>query len=148
APGDLDRLQLKFAKVTEKRMDVEVTAPATVQPNTYKLVHVTPLVGGVATQVAAELGQTVTRGQTLVRLFSQDLAEAQTMYIATAGEVEADHKKLVRTQELLDAGAASHRQLEEAEAAHQAHAAHLEQARKKLLLLGLDPGQLADVAAG
>src|SRR5262249_41581423 len=55
---------------------------------------------------------------------------------------------LVRTQELLDAGAVSRRQLEEAEAAHRAHAAHLEEARKRLLLLGLDPEQLAEVAAG
>ena len=148
APGDLDRLQLKFAKITEKNMDVEVTAPATVQPNTYKQIHVSPLVGGVVTQVAAELGQTVTRGQTLVRIFSQDLAEAQAMYISTAAEAEADHKKLVRTQELLAAGAASRRQLEEAEATHQAHEAHLEGARKKLLLLGLDSAQLADVEAG
>jgi len=145
---DLERLHLKFAKVTESAVKVEVRVPGTVQPNAYKQVHVTPLAGGVVTQVAAELGQTVKRGQALAQLFSRDLAEAQTKYIADNAELEADHKKLVRTQELVRLGAASRQELEEIEAHHQVHAAHVEEARQKLLLLGLDDRQVADVAAG
>jgi RND family efflux transporter MFP subunit len=145
---DLERLHLKFAKVTVAVVKVEVRVPGTVQPNAYKQVHVTSLAGGVVTQVAAELGQTVKRGQALAQLFSRDLAEAQTKYIADNAELEAEHKKLVRTQELVRLGAASRQELEEIEANHQVHAAHVEEARQKLLLLGLDDRQVADVAAG
>ena len=145
---DLDRLHLKFGKVVQAVVSVEVRVPGTVQPNAYKQVHVTPLVGGVVTQVAAELGQAVKRGQVLAQLFSRDLAEAQTAYISTNAELEAEHKKLVRTQELVRLGAASRQELEGIEANHRVHAAHVEEARQKLLLLGLDDAQVADVAAG
>ena len=146
--GDLDRLHLKFGKVVQAAIGVEVRVPGTVQPNAYKQVHVTPLVGGVVTQVTAELGQTVKRGQPLAQLFSRDLAEAQTAYLSTSAELEAEHKKLVRTQELVRLGAASRQELEEIEANHQVHAAHVAEARQKLLLLGLDEQQVADVAQG
>ena len=145
---DLDRLHLKFGKVVQATVSVEVRVPGTVQPNAYKQVHVTPLAGGIVTQVSAELGQTVKRGQTLAQLFSRDLAEAQTAYVSTNAELEAEHKKLVRTRELVRLGAASRQELEEIEANHQVHAAHVEEARQKLLLLGLDDAQVADVAAG
>ena len=98
--------------------------------------------------VAAELGQTVKRGQMLAQLFSRDLAQAQTTYISTIAELEAEHKKLVRTQELVRLGAASRQELEEIEANHQVHAANVEDARQRLLFLGLDDAQIADVAAG
>jgi membrane fusion protein, heavy metal efflux system len=146
--GDLERLNLKFAKVTEAVVGLEVRVPGTVQPNAYKQVHVTPLAGGVVTQVSAELGQTVKRGQTLVQIFSRDLAEAQTTYVSNAAQLEAEHKKLMRTQELVRLGAASKQELEEIEANHQVHAAHVEEARQRLLLLGLDDQQVGEVAAG
>jgi cobalt-zinc-cadmium efflux system membrane fusion protein len=145
---DLDRLHLKFAKVTEAAVSVEVRVPGTVQPNAYRQVHVTPLAGGVVTQVAAELGQSVKRGEALAQLFSRDLAEAQTAYVSFNAELEAEHKKLVRTQELMRLGAASRQEMEEIEANHQVHAAHVEEARQRLLLLGLDERQVGDVAAG
>ena len=145
---DVDRLHLKFAKVTEAMGRVEVRVPGTVQANAYKQVHVTPLAGGVVTQVAADLGQSVKRGQALAQLFSRDLAEAQTAYVSFNAELEAEHKKLVRTQELVRLGAASRQELEEIEASHQVHGAHVEEARQRLLLLGLDERQVADVAAG
>jgi multidrug efflux pump subunit AcrA (membrane-fusion protein) len=94
---DLDRLHLEFGKITQGAVRADVRVPGTIQPNAYKQVHVTPLVGGVVTQVAAELGQTVKRGQALAQIFSQDLAEAQTAYISTNAELEAEHKKLLRT---------------------------------------------------
>ncbi len=144
----LDRMHLKFAKVTQTPISVEVRVPGTVQPNAYKQVHVTSLAGGVVTQVGVELGQEVKRGQALAQIFSRDLTEAQTAYISISAELEAEHKKLMRTQELVSHGAASRQQLEEIEANHLMHAAHLEEARQKLLLLGLDNQQVADVAAG
>ncbi len=140
--AEVDRLHLKFDKVTATTVRVEVRVPGTVQPNAYKQVRVTPLVGGIVTQVSVELGQSVKRGQTLAQVFSRELAEAQTAYVAFNAELEAEHKKLVRTQELVRLGAASRQELEEIEANHQVHAAHLEEARQRLLLLGVDEQQV------
>ena len=146
--SEVDRLHLKFAKVTEAAITVEIRVPGTVQPNAYKQIHVTPLVGGVVTKVAVEIGQPVKQGQLLAQIFSRELAEAQTKYIADGAELEAEHKKLVRTQELTRLGAASRQELEEIEANHQVHAAHVEESRQRLLLLGLNDQQVSDVAAG
>ena len=145
--AELDRLHLKFAKVTSTTVRVEVRVPGTVQPNAYKQVRVTPLVGGMVTQVSAELGQSVKRGQALALVFSRELAEAQTSYVTVNAELEAEHKKLVRTQELVRLGAASRQELEEIEANHQVHAAHLEEARQRLLLLGVEEHQIGRQAS-
>jgi membrane fusion protein, heavy metal efflux system len=141
-PTELNRLQLKFAKVTEGAVQAEIRVPGTTQPNAYKQVHVTPLVGGLVTQVSVELGQTVKRGQALVQVFSRELAEAQASYVSFNAELEAEHKKLVRTQELVRLGAASRQEMEEVEATHVAHAAHVEEARQRLLLLGVEEEQI------
>src|SRR5450631_2828390 len=53
----LDRMHLQFAKVTGGTMSTEIRVPGTVQPNAYREIHVTPIAGGVVTQVSVELGQ-------------------------------------------------------------------------------------------
>jgi len=148
-PADsIERMHLGFAQVTEDAVSTEVRVPGTVQPNGYREVRVTSLVGGIATQVSAALGQTVKRGQTLVQLFSRELAEAQTEFIANQAQLEVEHKKLLRSQELLALGAASREEFEGIEATHQTHTAHVEEARQKLLLLGLNAAQIEQVRAG
>lgn len=146
--SEVGRLRLQLAKVTEATVATEIRVPGTVQPNAYKQVHVTPLAGGVVTQVSAEIGQSVLRGQPLVQIFSRELAEAQTKHLADSAELEAEHKKLMRTQELVRLGAASRQELEEIEANHQVHLAHVEESRQRLLLLGLSDQQVSDLAAG
>jgi cobalt-zinc-cadmium efflux system membrane fusion protein len=144
----VDRMHLQVAKVTAGTVNTEVRVPGTVQANAYREVHVTPVAGGVVTQVSAELGQSVKRGQPIAQVFSRELAEAQTAFVATSAELEAEHKNLQRTQDLLRMGATPRKELERVEANHEVHAAHLEEARQKLLLLGLDPVQIERLSAG
>jgi RND family efflux transporter MFP subunit len=77
-----------------------------------------------------------------VTLFSTELAEAQTKYLSAKAMVEADHQKLQRTQQLVEIGAASRQELEEATAVHTSHATEAEAARQRLLLLGLTRKQV------
>jgi RND family efflux transporter MFP subunit len=90
-----------------------------------------------------ELGATVSRGAPLATLFSAELAEAQTKYLAMRAMFDADQKRLQRTQQLLDIGAASRQELEEAVAASASRATEVEAARQRLLLLGLTRKQVA-----
>lgn len=144
----LDRIHLAFGKVTEGNLSVNVRVPGTVQPNGYREVRVTPLIGGVVTQVSGELGQTVHRGEPLAVVFSRELAEAQTSLISVNTELEREHKKLLRTQDLVKLGAVSRQELEEVEASHQVHLAHAEEARQRLLLLGLAETEIERVTSG
>jgi cobalt-zinc-cadmium efflux system membrane fusion protein len=133
-------IQTARVQVVEERTAFQV--PGSVMPNSYREVKVSPIAGGVVTQVHVELGAAVRRGAPLATLFSADLADAQTKYLSMAAMVEADHKKLERTRKLADIGAASRQELEEVTAVHTSHATELEAARQRLLLLGLTPGQV------
>jgi cobalt-zinc-cadmium efflux system membrane fusion protein len=144
----LDRMRLQFAKVTGGTVNTSVRVPGTVQANAYREVHVTPIAGGVVTQVSVELGQSVKRGEPMAQVLSRDLAEAQTAFVAFTAELEAEHKKLQRTQELERIGAVSRKELERVEADHQVHAAHVQEARQKLILLGWDAVQIEKLNTG
>jgi membrane fusion protein, heavy metal efflux system len=132
--------RIKIETVGEKVMSAEVTGPpvvGTVQANTYRSTPVVSLVGGVVRRVNAELGQNVRRGQTLAVVFSDDLARAQSEYLSSAAELEEHHKHHSRTMKLVEIGAASREELEQATTKLRSAEAELASQRQRLLLLGL-----------
>jgi cobalt-zinc-cadmium efflux system membrane fusion protein len=114
-----------------------VRIPGTVEPNAYKQVIVTPLVSGRVTRVLAELGDQVKRGQTLLQVFSPELADAQTKYLSAKAELEAHEQELARTSKLLVLGAASQQEAERLHAEHAAKLAGVQSLRSRLVLLGM-----------
>jgi RND family efflux transporter MFP subunit len=142
-PDDLKKAQLQTVHVDMGETASTLRVPGIVNPDQYREVHVTPLVGGIIKQVPVVLGDHVKHGQTLAVIFSSDLADAETGYLAMLAELEADHKKLERTQNLLKLGAASQQEEEEVAASHAAHEAHVRAALEKLKLLGANDRQIA-----
>jgi RND family efflux transporter MFP subunit len=118
------------------------TVPATVTSNAYRETKVNSLVGGIVRHVHAELGARVARGETLVVVFSHELAEAQMKYLSMQAMLQADHQKLTRARKLAEIGAASRQEVEEVTAVHEAHATEVAAARQRLLLLGLTTAQV------
>ena len=117
--------------------------PGVVEPNAYRQVVVTSLVAGRVASVPVSLGDRVRRGQTLVQIYSPELAEAQTRYLSLSAEFEAAHLKLLRTERLVAIGSASTQELEAIRAEHTSHSTELEAARAKLTLLGLAADRIA-----
>jgi RND family efflux transporter MFP subunit len=142
SPEALARAGIKTAPVTAISAGTVVTVPGSVMANAYREVKVTPIAAGIVTKVHVELGVGVRRGAPLVTLFSAELAESQTKYMSMSAMLEADHKKLERTQKLVDIGAASRQDLEEIAAVHEAHATEVKAARQRLQLLGLSAEQV------
>ena len=142
-PDDLKKAQIQTVHVDMRETGSTLRVPGVVNPDEYKEVHVTPLVGGVIRQVPVVLGDHVRRGQPMAVVFSSDLADAETGYLAMLAELEADHKKLERTENLLRLGAASQQEEEEVAASHTAHEAHVRAALEKLRLLGAGDRQIA-----
>jgi cobalt-zinc-cadmium efflux system membrane fusion protein len=145
ATDDLKKAQIHTTHVSNGVTAVELRVPGIVKPNEYREVHVTPLVGGVVKQVPVVLGDRVKRGQALAVIFSSELAEAETQYLSHLAELEADHKKLVRTQNLVKLGAASQQEEEEVEAMHAGHESYVRAALEKLKLLGASDQQIASL---
>jgi len=126
-----------------------VRLPGVVEPNAYRQVAVTSLVSGRVVRVSAQLGDRVRRGQALAQIYSPELADARTKYIAAKAMLEAHDRERQRTQKLVEIGAASRQELERIHAEHAAQTAEVESARARLQLLGAagsDPA--ADTADG
>jgi membrane fusion protein, heavy metal efflux system len=142
-PDDLKKAQVQTVHVDARETSGTLRVPGIVNPDEYREVHVTPLVGGVIRQVPVVLGDHVRRGQPLAVIFSSDLADAETGYLAMLAELEADHKKLERTQKLVKLGAASQQEEEDVTADHAAHEAHVRAALARLQVLGASDRQVA-----
>ncbi|MGH7356028.1 MAG: efflux RND transporter periplasmic adaptor subunit [Candidatus Rokuibacteriota bacterium] len=141
-PDAVARAGIKTATVSAAESTASVRVPGSVMPNAYREVKVTPIVGGIVTKVHVALGDTVRRGAPIVTLFSAELADAQTKYLSMAAMLAADRRKLERTQQLVEIGAASRQELEEITAVDAGHATEVESARQRLLLFGLTPEQV------
>ncbi len=141
-PEAVAQAGIRTEKVSVVEANASIQVPGIVMPNAYREVKVTPIVGGIVTKVHVELGTAVKRGAPLATLFSAELAEAQTKYLSMKAMLAADHQKLQRTQQLVQIGAASRQELEEAAAAYTSRATEVEAAGQRLLQLGVSRKQV------
>jgi RND family efflux transporter MFP subunit len=135
-PEAVARAGIEIGPVTTVAAADRVRLPGVVEPNAYRQVAVTPLVAGRIVQVASQLGDRVRRGQSLAYVYSPELADARTKYVAAKAMLEAHDRELQRAQKLVEIGAASRQELERIHAEHAAQTAEVESARSRLELLG------------
>ncbi|HKS26505.1 MAG TPA: efflux RND transporter periplasmic adaptor subunit [Pyrinomonadaceae bacterium] len=112
-------------------------ANGVVQANAYRSTPVVSLVGGIVRRVGAELGQSVGRGQTVAVVFSDELAEAQSRYLTALADLDEQRKRYRRTGQLVEIGAASREEMEQATTKLKTAEAEVASNRQRLLLLGL-----------
>ena len=143
-----ENARIKIETVGEKSMGAEATgAPVTgtVQANIYRSTPLVSLVGGVVRHVNVELGQNVRQGQSLAVVFSDDLAKAQSEYLSTVAELDEHHKHHSRTMKLVEIGAASREELEQATTKLRTAEAAVASQRQRLLLLGLPAQRISQL---
>ena len=116
-----------------------------VQVNAYRTTPVVSVVGGILRRVAAELGQNVSQGQTMAVVFSDELAMAQSRYLNSVAELEEHHKHHVRTVRLVEIGAASREELEQATTKLRSAESEVASQRQRLMLLGLSERRIAQL---
>jgi membrane fusion protein, heavy metal efflux system len=115
------------------------SANGVVQANAYRTSAVVSLVGGRVREVNAEVGQAVRAGQSVAVVSSDELAEAQSKYLAARAELEEHEKHHRRTTELVELGAASREELEQATTMMKKAESEVAAERQRLLVLGLTP---------
>lgn len=136
------RAGIVASRVSATDASSKLRLPGVVAPNAYRQVVVTPLVAGRITAVSVQLGDRVRKGQTIARVYSTELAEAQTRFVSAVAMLEAHDRELQRTQKLVEIGAASRQELERIHAEHAAQAAAVESARAQLELFGIPASAL------
>jgi len=137
SPDMVARAGIRTVAATSGATTLELRMPGVVQPNAYREVVVTSLVSGRVTQVSADLGARVAAQQPLATIYSPELADAQTTFIAARAEQVAHQQLQTRTQRLTAIGAATRQELEEHEAERAKLDAAVEIARARLALLGI-----------
>src|SRR5262245_22906856 len=97
----IKRAGIQLVEARQGTATTRLHLPGVVQPNAYKNVDVTSLVAGRITQVRAELGQRVMQNEVLATVYSPELADAQTAFIAARSQLAAHDLAPARTQRLL-----------------------------------------------
>ena len=116
-----------------------------VQANAYRTTPVVSLVGGIVRRVNAELGQKVSQGQTVAVIFSDGLAMTQSRYLNAVAELDEHHKHHARTVRLVEIGAASREELEQATTKLRTAESEVASQRQRLLFLGLSSRRIAQL---
>jgi RND family efflux transporter MFP subunit len=152
-PEMVTRAGIRTATVRNGDAAPVLRSPGSIAPNAYRQVVVTPVAGGRVTSVMAELGQRVVEGQTLVEIYSPELAEAERAYLTARADLELADQRRLRTEKLGGIGAVSQQEVEDARAEYARRTNAMESERARLRLLGLAPSAItalvsaADIAA-
>jgi cobalt-zinc-cadmium efflux system membrane fusion protein len=136
-----ERAGIKIEPVGEQTVSEAAGQQSTgvVQANAYRETPVISLVGGIVRSVRAELGQTVRKGQNVALISSSELADAQSRYLAAFADLDEHHKHHQRTANLVEIGAASKEEFEEATKKLKSDEAAVANMRQRLQILGLSP---------
>ena len=142
----------QFAIVTAAARSVapELNVTGVVNVDVSRNVPVISLASGRVVEIRAKLGDTVTKGQLLMRVQSSDISGAFADYRhAVADEVLA-HAQLDRAQLLFDKGAIAQKEVEVAQDAEAKAKIDVETAQEHLRVLGADlhqPTAVVDITA-
>ncbi len=109
-----------------------------VQPDIARAVPVISLAAGRVVEVKARLGDTVRKGQLLLKVQSNDVSGAYQVYLKAVNDERLARQQLERAQILYGKGAVAKSALEAAEATEQDAKVDLNAAVEQLRLLGVD----------
>jgi cobalt-zinc-cadmium efflux system membrane fusion protein len=117
--------------------------PGTVQPNENELAEVSSLIRGRIVDVYADVGQEVTTGTILARLYSGEAGHAQSTYLKTQARLHEAELAFERARDLLEAKAVSRAEVQKREAEMKSARAEAREARARLELLGMRDEDIA-----
>jgi cobalt-zinc-cadmium efflux system membrane fusion protein len=138
-----DQFPLLAAASYEAASDLNVTG--TVNPDIARMVPVISLASGRVVDIRVRLGDTVKKGQLLMRVQSNDIASAFDMYLKAVNDEHLANTQLKRTEILYQHGAIAQSQEEQAQDAEQDAVADLHAAEQQLQTLGVDKNHPSSV---
>ena len=142
--------QFPLVTAVEHKSAPALNVTGVVQPDIARAVPVISLAAGRVVEIKARLGDTVKKGQLLLRVRSSDVSGAYQMYLKAQNDERLARQQLERAKILYDKGAISKGLLEQAEDTAQDAKVDLDTATEQLRLLGVDkdhPSGIVDVIA-
>ncbi len=115
----------------------EITATATIKPNEYRLVHLSPRIEGRVIEVKAVLGQHVKSGQVLALLDSIELGQKKSDFLQAKTNHDVDKRNYVREEGLYKEQITSEKEFLDAKGRYEKSLAAYRAAHEALRLIGL-----------
>ncbi len=147
-PEALARAGVVIGEASTSTQGSVLRVPGVVEPDAYRTVDVTPIVGGTVVSMSAALGDVVAAGAVVARLRSPELTDEVRQWMTGRASLDAISRRLVRTRQLAKIGAASQQEVEVEQADLVRASTDVDAARARLLRLGFDDARLASMAAG
>ena len=142
--------QFPLVKAIEHKAAPALNVTGVVQPDITRAVPVISLASGRVVEIKARLGDSVTKGQLLLRVRSNDVSGAFQTYVKAENDERLARIQLERAQILFEKGAIAKSALEQAESTAGDAKADLNAATEQLKLLGIDkdhPSGIVDITA-
>jgi len=142
--------QFPLATAVEHKAAPELNVTGVVQPDIARAVPAISLAAGRVVEIHARLGDTVRKGQLLLKVRSNDVSGAFQVYQKAENDERLARSQLERAKILYEHGAVAKSALEQAEATAQDTKIDLAAATEQLRILGVDkdhPSGIVDVVA-
>jgi len=142
--------QFPLATAGERDAAPELNVTGTVSPDVSRNIPVISIASGRVVEIRARIGDTVTKGQLLMRVESADVSQAFSDYQKAKTTEELDRLQLERSQLLYSKGAVAKKDLEVAEEAEESSKIDVATALNHLRVLGADvdhPAAIVDIRA-
>lgn len=142
--------QFPLVTAIEHKAAPALNVTGVVQPDIARSVPVISIAAGRVVELKARLGDTVKKGQLLLRVQSADVSGAYQTYLKAVNDERLTRLQLERAQTLFDKGATAKSALEQAEGTEADAKTDLNAATEQLKLLGIDkdhPSGIVDIVA-
>jgi cobalt-zinc-cadmium efflux system membrane fusion protein len=142
--------QFPLATAVEYNAAPELRVTGTVNPDVSRNIPVISLASGRVVEIHARIGDTVTKGQLLMRVQSSDISQAFSDYRQALADETLSRAQLDRAKILYEKGAIAQKDVEVAEDADAKAKVVVETTTERLRLLGADmshPSSLVDIFA-
>jgi len=142
--------QFPLVNAGERREAPELNVTGSVSPDVSRNIPVISLASGRVVEIHARIGDTVTKGQLLMRIQSADISQAFSDYRQALADEKLASKQLERSQLLYEKGAIAQKEVEVAEDAAAKAKVMVENTTERLRVLGADmsqPGALVEIHA-
>jgi cobalt-zinc-cadmium efflux system membrane fusion protein len=139
-----------LATAIEHKAGRALNVTGVVQPDIARAVPVISLAAGRVVEIKARLGETVKKGQVLLKVRSNDVSGAYQFYLKAVNDERLARVQLERAKILYEKGAVAKSALEQAEDTAQDAKVDLDTATEQLQLLGVDkdhPTGTVDIVA-
>jgi RND family efflux transporter MFP subunit len=135
-------LDLSVEKAELRDLEMGIPTVGKVREDQNRCAHIRSLIPGTITQVMANLGDRVSKGQILFSLASIEVGKAKSDYLKTQADLDLAYTNLERQRRLFEANVAPRKGVQEGEIAYQIAQANMAAAHRTLHTFGLNDQEI------